>query len=442
MEEVLERYRGLSRQSEALFKRAEKVMPGGISHSYRYYWPYPVYSVRAKGSKFWDLDGNEYVDLWMAHYARITGHAPDFIIDGLAQKLSEGLHVGMVNQYEVEFAEMLCDIIPCAEKVRFCCTGTEATMYAIRLARGYTERKVILKIEGGWHGPNSNLIYKINTPLEHGESLGLLPEMSKYTKTIPFNDIKGAIEAIKEDAGDLAGVIIEPVPGTGFIPADVHYLEALREETLRVGALLIFDEIITGFRVSLGGAQEEFGIEPDLCTLGKVAGGGMPMGIVVGRGDIMDMCNHMKRPNKWERVNIGGGTFSGTPIAMTAGLLQLRYLKENANWIYPKLKEMGERMRRGVEEAFRQNGIDAQCNGYGSLYQVTFPLQKDAEIRSPRDILERTDSRKRDVEYKLGMMNEGIFVVKGGGALSTEHSEEDIEKIIRATQKVAKEMGS
>ncbi len=442
MEEVLERYRGLSRQSEALFKRAEKVMPGGISHSYRYYWPYPVYSVRAKGSKFWDLDGNEYVDLWMAHYARITGHAPDFIIDGLAQKLSEGLHVGMVNQYEVEFAEMLCDIIPCAKKVRFCCTGTEATMYAIRLARGYTERKVILKIEGGWHGPNSNLIYKINTPLEHGESLGLLPEMSKYTKTIPFNDIKGAIEAIKEDAGDLAGVIIEPVPGTGFIPADVHYLEALREETLRVGALLIFDEIITGFRVSLGGAQEEFGIEPDLCTLGKVAGGGMPMGIVVGRGDIMDMCNHMKRPNKWERVNIGGGTFSGTPIAMTAGLLQLRYLKENANWIYSKLKEMGERVRRGVEEAFRQNGIDAQCNGYGSLYQVTFPLQKDAEIRSPRDILERTDSRKRDVEYKLGMMNEGIFVVKGGGALSTEHSEEDIEKIIRATQKVAKEMGS
>ncbi len=212
MEEVLERYRGLSRQSEALFKRAEKVMPGGISHSYRYYWPYPVYSARAKGSKFWDLDGNEYVDLWMAHYARITGHAPDFIIDGLAPKLSDGLHVGMVNQYEVEFAEMLCEIIPCAEKVRFCCTGTEATMYAVRLARGYTERKVILKIEGGWHGPNSNLIYKINTPLEHGESLGLLPEMSKYTKTIPFNDIKGAIEAIKEDAGDLAGVSIEPVP--------------------------------------------------------------------------------------------------------------------------------------------------------------------------------------------------------------------------------------
>ena len=145
----------------------------------------------------------------MAHYARITGHAPDFIIDGLAQKLSEGLHVGMVNQYEVEFAEMLCDIIPCAEKVRFCCTGTEATMYAIRLARGYTERKVILKIEGGWHGPNSNLIYKINTPLEHGESLGLLPEMSKYTKTIPFNDIKGAIEAIKEDATQIKDLVAD-----------------------------------------------------------------------------------------------------------------------------------------------------------------------------------------------------------------------------------------
>ena len=442
MEEVLERYRGLNPQSEALFKRAQRVMAGGISHSFRYYWPYPVYAVRAKGSKFWDMDGNEYVDLWMAHYARITGHAPDFIIDGLAQKLPDGLHVGMVNQYEVEYAELLCDIIPCAEKVRFCCTGTEATMYAVRLARGYTERKVILKIEGGWHGPNSNLIYKVNPPLEHAESLGLLPEMSKYTKTIPFNDIEGAIEAIRKDAEDLAGVVIETIPGTGFIPAEVHYLKALREETLRVGALLIFDEVITGFRVSLGGAQGEFGIEPDLCTLGKITGGGMAIGIVAGRRDIMDMCNHMTRPNKWERVNIGGGTFSGTPIAMTASLLQIQYLKENASWIYPKLKELGERTKKGVEEAFRQNGIDAQINGYGSLYQVTFPLQRDAKIRSPRDVLERTDLRKRDVHYKLGMMNEGIFVVKGGGALSTEHSEEDIEKIIRATHKVAKEMGS
>jgi len=442
MEEVLERYRGLSRQSQALFKRAQKVMPGGISHAFRYYWPYPVYAVRAKGSKFWDVDGNEYVDLWMAHYARITGHAPDFIIDGLARELSNGVHVGMVNEREVEYAEVLCDIIPCAEKLRFCCTGTEATMYAVRLARGYTERKVILKIEGGWHGPNSNLIYKINPPLEHGESLGLLPEMSKYTKTIPFNDVEGAIGAIRENAGDLAGVVLEPVPGTGFIPADVHYLEVLREETTRVGALLIFDEVITGFRVSLGSAQGEFGIEPDLCTLGKIAGGGMPIGIVAGRGDIMDMCNHMTRPNKSERVNIGGGTFSGTPIAMIAGLLQIKYLKENAHWIYPKLKELGERTRKGMEEVFRQNGIDAQINGYGSLYQVAFPLQKDAEIRSPRDILERTDLRKRDVEFKLGMLNEGIFVVKGGGALSTEHSEEDIEKIIRATHKVAKEMGS
>ena len=442
MEEVLERYRGLTAKSEALLGRAEKVMPGGISHSFRYYWPYPVYAVRAKGSKFWDVDGNEYVDLWMAHYARITGHVPDFIIDGVAQKLSDGLHVGMVNQHEVEYAEMLCDIIPSAEKVRFCCTGTEATMYALRLARGYTDRKVILKVEGGWHGPNPDLIYKINPPLERAESLGLLPEMSEYTKILPFNDIGGAIEAIREDAGDLAGVIIEPVPGTGFIPADIHYLKALREETMRVGALLIFDEVITGFRLSLGGAQEEFGIKPDLTTLGKIAGGGMPIGIVVGRRDIMDMCDHRARPNKWERVNIGGGTFSGTPIAMIAGLLQVQYLRENAHWIYPKLKEMGERVRTGVEEAFRQNGINARCHGYGSLYQVSFPLEEDEMIRSPRDILDRTDSQKRDVEFKLRMMNEGVFVVKGGGAISTEHSKEDIERIIRATQKVAKEMGS
>jgi glutamate-1-semialdehyde 2,1-aminomutase len=442
MEEVLERYRGLSAQSQALFRRAEKVMPGGISHSYRYYWPYPVYAVRARGSKFWDVDGNEYVDLWMAHYARITGHAPDFIIDGLTRRLADGLHVGIVNEQEVEYAEMLCDTIPSAEKVRFCCTGTEATMYAVRLARGYTGRRVVLKVEGGWHGPNCDLIFNINPPLDRAESLGLLPEMSRYTKVLPFNDIEGAMRVIEEAADDLAGVIIEPIPGTGFIPAHIRYLKALREETTRVGALLIFDEIITGFRVSLGGAQGEFGIKPDLTTLGKVAGGGLPLGIVAGRADVMDMCDHRARPDKWERVNIGGGTFSGTPIAMTTGLLQVQYLKENAHWIYPRLKEMGERVRKGTEEAFRQNGINALCHGYGSLYQVAFPLEKNESLASPRDIIHLTDNRKRDVEYKLRMMNEGVFVVKGGGAISTEHSEEDIEKIIRATQKVAREMGS
>ncbi len=442
MDEVLERYRALSTQSQALFGRAEKVMPGGISHSFRYYWPYPVYAVRAKGSKFWDVDGNEYVDLWMAHYARITGHAPGFIIDTLTQELSHGLHVGMVNEHEIEYAEMLCDIIPSAEMVRFCCTGTEATMYAVRLARGYTNRKVILKVEGGWHGPNPDLIYNISHPLERPESLGLLPEAATYTKVLPFNDVDAALTAIEEEADDLAGVILEPVPGTGFIPADREYLKALREATQRAGALLIFDEVITGFRLSLGGAQEEFGIKPDLTTLGKVAGGGMPIGIVVGRRDIMDLCDHRARPNKWERVNIGGGTFSGTPISMIAGLLQVRYLRENAHWIYPKLKELGEKARMGVEEAFRQNGVNARCHGYGSLYQVAFPLDKDDRIRRPRDILERTDQQKRDIEYKLRMMNEGVFLVKGGGAISTEHSEEDIEKIIRATEKAAREMRS
>ena len=266
MKEVLDRYRDLSAQSQALFRRAERVMPGGIGHSFRYHWPYPVYAVRAKGSKFWDVDGNEYVDLWMAHYARITGHAPDFIIDELARKLSDGIHVGIVNEYEVEFAEMLCEIVRSAEKVRFCCTGTEATMYAVRLARGYTDRKMILKIEGGWHGPNPDLMHKINIPLESAESLGLLPEISEYTKTLPFNDIEGAMRVIDETADDLAGVIIEPIPGTGFIPPDPRYLKALREETSKVGALLIFDEIITGFRLSLGGGQEEFGI-----TLGSYA---------------------------------------------------------------------------------------------------------------------------------------------------------------------------
>jgi len=182
-------YRSRTPQSEKLFQRAKKVMAGGVCHNIRYFPPYPFYIKQAKGSRVWDVDGNEYIDLWMAHYEAILGHSPEIIVNELSRILSKGTHWGLVNEYQVELAELICQVVPSAEKVRFCCSGTEATMYAARLARAFTGKNVILKVAGGWHGANTDLSIAIHSPYEQKESAGLFPEVSQYTKFIPFNDI-------------------------------------------------------------------------------------------------------------------------------------------------------------------------------------------------------------------------------------------------------------
>ncbi len=425
-------------QSEKLFQRAKKVMPGGVCHNIRYFPPYPFYIKEAKGSRLRDVDGNEYIDLWMAHYEAILGHSPEVIVNELSGILSKGTHWGLVNEYQVELAELICQIVPSAEKVRFCCSGTEATMYVVRLARAFTGRNVILKVAGGWHGANTDLSIAIHSPYEQKESAGLFPELSQYTKFIPFNDIEGSLKIMRENAENLAAVLIEPVPGQGYIPAEPGYLKVLREETRKLEAVLIFDEIIDGFRLSLGGAQEKYGIIPDLTTLGKILGGGMHIGAVVGREDILDLCNPTKKDSKW--VLVGGGTFSANPLSMAAGIKMITYLRENADLIYPRLDRNGERIRREIEKVFNESGVLARCSGDGSLFGLNFPFKEGVKLRSPRDIEELTDLEKRNNELKLRMLNQGVHIWNGGGALSTAHSDEDIQTIIEAYHQVAKEM--
>ena len=213
-------YRQKTPRSEALFRRAREVMPGGISHNVHHLPPYPFFVKRAKGSKVWDVDGNEYVDLWMGHYTHILGHHSEIIVEAIEQQLREGIHWGIVFEKMIEWAELIRELIPCAEMVRFCCSGTEATMYAVRLARAFTGKNVLLKIAGGWHGANSELSSGIKMPYDKRESLGLLPELEQYTKVIPFNDLPDTLEVIHQNRTDLAGIILEPVIGEGgFIPA-------------------------------------------------------------------------------------------------------------------------------------------------------------------------------------------------------------------------------
>ncbi|KPK19687.1 MAG: hypothetical protein AMK69_23995 [Nitrospira bacterium SG8_3] len=434
-------YRQKTPHSANLFRKAREVMPGGVSHNVHYFPPYPFFIKKAKGSKIWDVDGNEYVDLWMGHYTHILGHHPDVIVEAIERQAREGIHWGIVFEKQVEWAELIRDLVPCAEMVRFCCSGTEATMYAVRLARAYTGKKIILKMAGGWHGASSDLSIGIKMPYEREESLGLFPELQQNTQVIFFNDIEKALKIIHKNKKNLAGIILEPAVGEGgFAPSTIEYLKMLRSETERLGALLIFDEVITGFRVALGGAQERFGIIPDLTTLGKITGGGFPVGVLVGKREILEKTSPEMKGNKWERILIGGGTFSSHPFAAAAGLAMLGHLKDHAGEVYPLLETRGEKVRVGFKRALQEEGVNAIVTGVGSLFQTNFPFQKEVILNSPQSIHQFTDIEKREVEFRLRMLTKGIHVMHGGGGLSIAHSDEDIEKIIAAAKEVAREM--
>jgi glutamate-1-semialdehyde 2,1-aminomutase len=427
--------------SKKLFERSKRVMPGGISHNVHYFPPYPFFLKEAKGSKIRDVDGNEYIDLWMGHYTHILGHHPGVIMDAIDQQLKEGFHWGIVFEKQVEWAELIRQLVPSAEMVRFCCSGTEATMYAVRLARAYTGKKIILKIAGGWHGANPDLSVGIKMPYEREESLGLFSELVQYTKTIPFNDVPETLQTIHQNREDLAGIILEPVVGEGgFFPPTKDYLNMLRSETERLGALLIFDEVISGFRVALGGAQERFGVIPDLTTLGKVTGGGFPVGALVGKRDILERTSPEKKGKKWERILIGGGTFSSHPFTAAAGLAMLYYLRDYEDEVYPLLESRGVKIRKDLQEVFNNEKVNAIVTGIGSLFQIHFPFEKHTVLDSPHAINQKTDIEKREVEFRLRMLNHGVHVMHGGGGLSTSHSDEDIKRIVQSAREVAREM--
>jgi glutamate-1-semialdehyde 2,1-aminomutase len=441
MKHFFDAYRQKTPLSENLFERAKEVMPGGISHNIHYFPPYPFFIQKTKGSKIWDVDGNEYVDLWMGNYTHILGHRPRVVVQAIEEQLKEGIHWGTVYKKQVEWAELVRELVPSAEMVRFCCSGTEATMYAVRLARAFTGKETILKIAGGWHGANPDLSLGIKMPYEKEESLGLLPELKEYTKVIPFNDLSGSLEIIHQNKEDLAGIILEPIIGEGgFTPATKEYLQMLRSETEKVGALLIFDEVISCFRVALGGAQERFNITPDLSTLGKIVGGGLPIGALVGKKEILEKTSPEKKSAKWERILIGGGTFSAHPLTAAAGLAMLRYLKDRHKEVYPLLESKGEKVRKGVQKVLDQEGLNAVVTGIGSLFQTHFPFERGVTLDSPHSIHRLTDIDKREIEFRVRMLTKGVHVMHGGGALSMAHSDEDIKKIINAARKVAREM--
>jgi glutamate-1-semialdehyde 2,1-aminomutase len=416
-------YRARTPNSGRLFQRAKKVFAGGVNHNARFYEPYPIYVKKAKAQHIWDEDGNRYTDYWMGHLALILGHSPSVVVRELERQAGQGTHFGMSNELSIELGEEIQAVVPCAEMMRFCNTGAEATMYLVRLARAYTGRKTVVKIAGGWHGYNTELNKGVRSPFDRTEGAGILPEEQANIVSVRFNDLDAARSAVKEAEGDVAAIFLEPVLGAGgCIPADAEYLKGLRELTQEKGILLAFDEIITGFRVALGGAQEMYGITPDLSTFGKIAGGGLPFGLVCGREEILALADPSK---KGHFVSIGGGTFSENPMTMKAGLATVRYLRKNASELYPRLRRMGDDLREEVDSAFSEHGLETHTTGVGSLFLTHFgPQPTSAEEVGMED-----DSIRR--EYALHLMSKGIFVLPGHLAgISTAHTRNDLEDLV------------
>jgi glutamate-1-semialdehyde 2,1-aminomutase len=439
-EDYLTRYEQRTPGSKALYEEAVRHTPGGIHHNQRYTAPYPVYMTRSKGPRVWDVDGNAYVDLWMGHGDAILGHAPPEVVKRVQEVAADGLHIGHTVEAEVALAKRICETIPSAEQVRFCVTGTEATMYAVRLARAFTGRNVILKLVGGWHGATTDLMVDVNPPEFIGpESKGLLPELTRHTRTVEINDIEGTARAIREAGDDFAGIILAPVlAGGNVIPSDPEYLEFLRAETEQAGAVLILDEIVTGFRLALGGAQETYGIRPDLTTFGKIVGGGAPLGVIAGRADIMELSSVRRTVPKAEKVLIGGGTYSCNPLSLAAGLITLEILTRGKSEIYPTLEKSAVRFIEGVQQAFDGVGIPFRAAHSGSIVGFSFLKAEGLPVRSIGEAVANTLPEKMQ-ELGTRLRTRGVFIYKGG-TLSTEHTEEDIEFLIDAFAACAREM--
>ncbi len=423
-------YETLTRRSRDLFRRARGVFAGGVNHNARWYEPYPIFVERAEGNHIWDADGNRLTDYWMGHMALILGHSPRIVAESLRMQIGKGTLFGVGSRRSVELGEEVQRSVPCAERLRFCNTGAEATMYLVRLARGFTSKRVVIKMSGGWHGYNTELNAGVHPPFYGPEGAGILGEEQAHVRAVRFNDLDAARRAVRASKGDVACIFLEPVLGAGgCIPADGDYLRGLRELADESGALLAFDEVITGFRLSLGGAQSWYKVTPDLAALGKIVGGGLPVGLVCGRKEILSRADPSRREGF---ISIGGGTFSENPLTMAAGLATLQHLRRNAATIYPKLDALGRELRSGVDSAFAESSVEAHTTGAGSLFLTHFGvLPVNAEEAA-------SGMRGSATRYALAMMTRGVFLLPGhAGGLSTCHTRGDVTEFVEKSGEVA-----
>ncbi len=420
------------RKSEQLFAESLNHIPGGVNspvRAFRGVGGQPFFAERAAGAHIWDVDGNDYIDYVGTWGPAILGHAHPAIVQAVQAAAERGTSFGIPSEAEVRMAQVVKDCVPSVEKVRMVNSGTEACMSAIRLARGFTDRPKIIKFDGCYHGHVDSLLVKAGSgalTCGNPDSGGVPAEFTAHTIVLPFNDRDAVEQAFAANKGQVAGIILEPVPGNAgvYLPRD-GYLEFLREITTANNSLLIFDEVMTGFRVSLGGVQERFGITPDLSCFGKIIGGGLPVGAFGGRAEVMDVLAP-------DGPVYQAGTLSGNPLAMAAGLATLEELKTGS--AYEQLETIGTRLETGLNAAAERAGIPVITQRAGSMSCLFFaeePVHNLAEAMN-------TD-RERFKKYFHGMLAEGVYLAPSAfeaAFLSAAHTEADIDSTIAAAEKV------
>jgi glutamate-1-semialdehyde 2,1-aminomutase len=418
-------------QSRQLQKRAEQLIPGGVNSPVRAFRSVgcdPLYIVRGQGSHIWDADGNEYVDYMGSWGPLILGHAAPTVIEAVISAARKGTSFGASTPAEADLAELVISAFPHMQKVRFVSSGTEATMSAIRLARAYTKRKYIVKFEGCYHGHADALLVKAGSgiaTLGIPGSAGVPEEFTQFTLALPYNDTGAIEQAFEKFRHQIACVIVEPVVGNmGCVPPARGYLEALRAVTARDKALLIFDEVMTGFRLAFGGAQELYSIKPDLTTMGKIIGGGLPVGAYGGPNEIMDLIAPLGPVYQ-------AGTLSGNPLAMAAGYATLSYLREHKD-VYPKLDQLAAEVVAGVAAAAKDAGVTMCSNRVGSMFTWFF-------THGP--VSDWTSAAKSDADafgrFFRAMLENGIYLPPSqfeAAFLGAAHTEPDVQRTIAAAK--------
>jgi glutamate-1-semialdehyde 2,1-aminomutase len=435
LDKELSEYTAKTSRSRALHEEAVAVMPGGNSRTTTFFDPYPFYFQRGQGAHIWDVDGTERIDFNNNYTSLVIGHAHPDVIKAVQAVAENGLSFPGPTEHEIRLAEMLTRRIPSLESVRFTNSGTEATMNAVRLARAFTGRAKLAKFEGAFHGTHDWVMVSVTPdpktagnrrrPKPVAWSSGIPPAVLKHTVVLPWNDREACAEILAREGEQVAGLIVDPLLcNAGLVPPADGFLQFLREETARRGIVLIFDEVIS-FRVGWGGAQERFGIRPDLTTLGKVIGGGLPVGAFGGRREIMDFYDPRKSGPRISQ----GGTFNANPVTMAAGVATLNALTPEA---YARLDALGERLRGGIGRLFSNTRRKGQVTGVGSLLWLHWTTEALTDYRS---------TRPKDPETALrvfvGLINEGILLTQRGlGACSLAMSDEDVDRFVNALARV------
>lgn len=434
--DLMQVYAARRPKSAQLFQRAQRVLAGGVGHDLRHSLPMPLYIQRGERGRKWDIDGNEYIDFLVGNGALLLGHADPEVIDAISRAAARGTHFGNDHPLQIEWAELVQRLIPCAERVRFTNSGSEAAQLALRIARAATGRSRILRFEGHFHGWSDDVVHGFQPPFDADGSLGVPPHVRQGLISIPDGDLNRLDETLKANP-DIAAVILEPSGASwGRVPVDVNWLRRVREATERRGVLLIFDEVITGFRFSSGGAQKLYGIKADLCCLAKVLAGGMPGGAVAGREEVMRVFDITgdRHHDRHQRV-VHFGTFNASPTAAAAGIVVLRRVADGS--AIELADSAARRLRDAWDAVLDRHGIAGYVYGPASTYHVYFETNPDrvrtAATRSDLQTLDPTLLKgmpgRLVAQYQLRMRFGGVDNMSStGGVTCSAHTAEDIDQ--------------